>query len=130
MTPSGAEDEIRTAIASITAEEVRERFRNKDIAWSIVQTPQEVISDPQVTANEYIVANPTDPGRLLVTAPVQFNQRPSNIVTGAPAQGQHSEEILREMGLGDARIADLMAGGVVAQGRQGGWDPFGRLTTV
>jgi crotonobetainyl-CoA:carnitine CoA-transferase CaiB-like acyl-CoA transferase len=126
--PSGAEDEIRKAIASLTAEEVLERFQGKDIAWSMVQTPQEVIMDRQVTANEYIVPNPGDPRRLLVTPPIQFNQSPPSIATGAPAQGQHTEEILAELGLDHERISDLLARRVVAQGRPGDWDQYGRLS--
>jgi crotonobetainyl-CoA:carnitine CoA-transferase CaiB-like acyl-CoA transferase len=119
--------ELRQAIASLTADEVRERFRGKDIAWSIVQTPLEVISDPQVVANEYILPNPRDPHRLLVTAPVQFNQQPPKIATAAPAQGEHTREILRELGLDDERTEKLLADGVIAQGKPGDWDEYGRL---
>jgi crotonobetainyl-CoA:carnitine CoA-transferase CaiB-like acyl-CoA transferase len=126
--PSGAEDEIRKAIASMTAKEVSERFQGKDIAWSMVQTPQEVIIDRQVTANEYVVPNPGDPRRLLVTAPIQFNQSPPSIAAGAPAQGQHTEEILAELGLDTERISDLLARRVAAQGKPGDWDHYGRLS--
>ncbi len=119
--------ELRKAIASLTADEVRERFRGQDIAWSIVQTPLEVISDPQVVANEYILPNPRDPHRLLVTAPVQFNQQPPKIATAAPAQGEHTREILRELGLDAERTEKLLADGVVALGKPGDWDEYGRL---
>jgi crotonobetainyl-CoA:carnitine CoA-transferase CaiB-like acyl-CoA transferase len=124
---SGLEPELRARIASLTASDIRARFQGKDLAWSIVQTPEEVIADPQVIANEYILPNPADPERYVVTPPVQFNQQPPKITSGAPAQGEHTEEVLREIGLDDQKIAHLHHAGAIAQGRQGDWDAYGRL---
>jgi crotonobetainyl-CoA:carnitine CoA-transferase CaiB-like acyl-CoA transferase len=120
---------LRAAIGSFTAEEIRQRFAGQEIAWSIVQTPQEVVADPQVVANEYVVDNPSKPGQLLVPGPVQFDQRPPRIAAGAPRQGEHSEQILREMGYSDDVIGELQVGGVFVQGTTDGWDAFGGLAT-
>ena len=124
---SGLEPELRTAIGALTAREIRSRFAGRDLAWSIVQTPEEVIADPQVTANEYILPNPADPDRHVVAPPVQFNQRPPELSAGAPAQGQHTVEVLTEIGMDEQRIEHLRKAGVIAQGHDGQWDDFGRM---
>jgi crotonobetainyl-CoA:carnitine CoA-transferase CaiB-like acyl-CoA transferase len=80
-------------------------------------------------ANEYVVNNPSKPGQLLVPGPVQFDQRPPRIASGAPRQGEHSEQILRETGYSDDVIRELQIGGVIVQGATDGWDEFGRLST-
>ncbi|MGE0385367.1 MAG: CaiB/BaiF CoA transferase family protein [Gammaproteobacteria bacterium] len=127
VAPSGLEHELRGQFRSMSAGEIRARFQGREIAWSIWQTPEEVLADPQVTANRFVVENPGAASRHLIPAPVQFNQQPPRIARPAPAQGEHSVEILRQCGLEPARIDALLASGVVAQGDPGGWDDFGRL---
>ncbi len=132
LSPQGGQavdSALRSAIGSFTAEQIRARFTGQDIAWSIVQSPAEVAADPQVIANEYILDNPSKPERSLITGPVQFDQRPPQISSGAPRQGEHSEQILRELGLTGDTIARLMGSGVVVQGADGSWDSFGKLVT-
>ncbi len=119
---------LRTAIASFTAEEIRERFSGQEIAWSIVQSPPEVLADPQVRANEYLVPHPSGPGGFLVAGPVQFDQAPPRPPAGAPRQGEHTVAILRELGLDEAAVHELLDAGVAAQGTEGSWDAYGRLT--
>jgi crotonobetainyl-CoA:carnitine CoA-transferase CaiB-like acyl-CoA transferase len=132
LTPAGAREvdaALRAAIGSFTEDQIRKRFAGLEIAWSIVQTPQEVVVDPQVVANEYVVVNPSNPGGRLVTGPVQFDQSPPRIASGAPRQGEHSEQILREIGYSDESIGQLHDGGVIVQGDEDRWDAFGRLST-
>lgn len=126
----GVDAELRARIASLSADEIRSRFQGRDLAWSIVQTPEEVITDPQVTANEYVLPNPADPERYLVPAPVQFNQQPPSVTGGAPAQGEHTEQVLKEAGVAGARIDELLRAGVIAQGHEGDWDSSGRLVAA
>ncbi len=130
VAPPGAEvvdSALRAAIGSFTSDEIRRRFGGQEIAWSIVQTPREVVADPQVVANGYVVANPTNPEGFLVPGPVQFDQRPPPIAFGAPRQGEHTVEVLREAGLSEAAIENLLATGVAAQGTEELWDEHGRF---
>jgi crotonobetainyl-CoA:carnitine CoA-transferase CaiB-like acyl-CoA transferase len=68
--------------------------------WAPVQTPSEVHDDPQVRANGYVA--PTDMGNgvalPLVTSPVQFDSQPGR-PRRAPEHGEHTEEVLLELGM-------------------------------
>ncbi|HQW51209.1 MAG TPA: CoA transferase [Tepidiformaceae bacterium] len=65
-----------------------------------VQDYAQVISDPQVAANEYIVEydHPSGERRKIVGPAVQLETTPGSIRSGAPEFGQHTEEVLLEFG--------------------------------
>jgi len=59
-----------------------------------------VTADPQVLENEYIteVNHPSRGRVMMVASPIQLSKTPSTIRTAAPELGQHTEEILLEVG--------------------------------
>jgi crotonobetainyl-CoA:carnitine CoA-transferase CaiB-like acyl-CoA transferase len=81
--------------------------------WCIVQTAAEVASDPQAVANSYITEVEGAERRFpLVASPAQFDGAPTGL-TRAPDHGEHTEEILLEMGRSWDEIAELKARGAV-----------------
>ena len=71
--------------------------------------------DPQVIANGYVLEVRRDDGETfpLVANPVQFDETPPTLVA-APEHGQHTEEILLELGLDwDQIIAHKEAGAIL-----------------
>jgi crotonobetainyl-CoA:carnitine CoA-transferase CaiB-like acyl-CoA transferase len=50
-----------------------------------------------------------------VGCPIHFSATPTPASTPAPLLGQHTRELLREAGYGDAQIDALIDDGVVAQ---------------
>jgi len=70
------------------------------IACAAVVTPEELGSDPQVLENEYIVDFDHEIlGRVkLVGCPVRFSRTPARISSRPPAFGEHTEEVLLELG--------------------------------
>ena len=86
----------------------RRALASLDAVWEIAQDTLEVSRDPQALANGYIAqveASDTSIFRL-VSSPVQFGER-ANQPTRAPEAGEHTEEILQEIGLDWDEIARL-----------------------
>ncbi|WP_045877787.1 CoA transferase [Pseudofrankia sp. DC12] len=91
----------------------RERFDAAGCLWSAVQTPLEVGEDPQSVANGYLVEHPSRAGARLAASPVQFDNEKLRLRSGAPEVGQHTEEILLDLGLDWPEIAKLKDDAVV-----------------
>jgi crotonobetainyl-CoA:carnitine CoA-transferase CaiB-like acyl-CoA transferase len=83
--------------------------------WEPAATVGEVHDDPQAVANGYFVEVQQAEGRSfdLVANPVQFDETPVGTTTPAPEHGQHTEEILLELGLDWDEITDLKECGAV-----------------
>ena len=91
---------LEVAFAERTLAEWRpvlDRFAGE---WTVVQEPEEVHDDPQVTANGYVASVDTGRGSTLpmVAAPAQFDGEPG-APARAPETGEHTEEVLLELGV-------------------------------
>jgi crotonobetainyl-CoA:carnitine CoA-transferase CaiB-like acyl-CoA transferase len=100
---------------SRNVEEWEGRLREHNCIYSRVQNPLEVITDPQAIANDFFadINHPIGGEEKLVNTPVRFHQNPASITTPAPEVGQHTEEILLELGYDWDRITDLKEKGVI-----------------
>jgi crotonobetainyl-CoA:carnitine CoA-transferase CaiB-like acyl-CoA transferase len=85
--------------ASRTYEQWTQLLRQLDAPWSPVQSIEELLTDPQVLANDYLgeVVIEGGPTYRLPTVPVQFDERPPAL-RPAPEHGEHTEAILLELG--------------------------------
>lgn len=94
-------------------------------AWAPVQDPAELPHDAQVQANGYLGTIDLDDGRgggddgggggdglPMVTSPVQFDERPGE-PRRPPEHGQHTEEVLLELGLTWDEITALKDAGAI-----------------
>jgi len=104
---------LDSVFAQRTLEEWKERLLGSDGVWAPVQSPSELHDDPQVVANGFLPAV-TDQNGLtfnLVAPPMQFDETPTTIPGPAPEAGQHTEEVLLELGLSwDEIIAGKLSG--------------------
>jgi crotonobetainyl-CoA:carnitine CoA-transferase CaiB-like acyl-CoA transferase len=82
--------------------------------WAPVQTAQEILEDPQVLANGYIREVEAASGAKfrMVASPLQFDEEPPDLVR-APDHGEHTEELLQELGYDMDAIIDLKIAGAV-----------------
>ncbi len=81
-----------------------------------IQTVDEVVRDPQVLARGMIteVEHPTAGTVHTVGCPIRLTATPAEVRSAPPLLGQHTSEVLAELGLDQARIDDLRARGAVA----------------
>ena len=88
-----------------------ERFEHVDCCVTPVATLSEALSDPQFMARGMIVDGAD--GTQSFGSPFKLSDSGPRLREEAPAQGEHSAEVLREAGYDDAAIATLVASGVV-----------------
>jgi crotonobetainyl-CoA:carnitine CoA-transferase CaiB-like acyl-CoA transferase len=107
-------ERINVAIGSLDRDTLTERLRAHDCIFSFFATPTDVLADTAAIENGYLMTHPTQPDLRLAAAPVQFDDELPEVRRGGPARGEHSREILGELGYGDSDVADLFADGVVS----------------
>lgn len=83
-----------------TLAEWKSRFSEAGLPFAPMQNLLEVISDPQARANDFFVPfDHPNYGQIEVIAnPINLSNTPATIRTPAPELGQHTEEILLELG--------------------------------
>jgi crotonobetainyl-CoA:carnitine CoA-transferase CaiB-like acyl-CoA transferase len=99
--------ELERAFAERTTAQAIADLRAGDVPFSLFQTPGELLHDPQLRANGFLIPHATDEDRFLVASPVQFNETTVAARRPAPEVGQHTEEVLLEAGLSWDEISDL-----------------------
>ncbi len=101
--------------ANLTQAEATERFIRERVAFAMVLTAAEMVDDPHAVAIGMFEEfdHPVVGRARLPRHPTQFHETPASLAGGAPALGQHTDEILTELGLSD-RIASLRDAAIVA----------------
>jgi len=92
------------------------RLATMESAWAPVQSPGEVLRDPQALENGFVVTVNKDGAEAYQTgaSPCQFDGAPIGQLRAAPEYAQHTDAVLRETGLPDAEIARLRELGVIS----------------
>jgi crotonobetainyl-CoA:carnitine CoA-transferase CaiB-like acyl-CoA transferase len=106
---------IQEVLATRTTAEWLALLEPAGVPCAPVLTRKEVITHPQTIANGVIVESDHPvAGRLRQTrTAARFEGTPAEHRFGAPTLGQHTDDILRETGMGDSDIASLREAGVV-----------------
>ncbi|MGR8918298.1 MAG: CaiB/BaiF CoA transferase family protein [Gammaproteobacteria bacterium] len=105
---------IQSGLVEFPTAELLARLEAEGVPCAPVLTRNEMIEHPQVTANELVqtYAHP-QAGLLRQARPAaRFSATPSGVRRGAPGLGEHTGELLREIGLDDAELDALEQAGV------------------
>jgi crotonobetainyl-CoA:carnitine CoA-transferase CaiB-like acyl-CoA transferase len=85
------------------------------LPYGVVQVPEEIVKDPQLFANQIVVpindggANP----KYTVDSPFTLKEQPKVRPGVAPELGEHTDQILQELGFDADQIDGLRAGGAI-----------------
>jgi crotonobetainyl-CoA:carnitine CoA-transferase CaiB-like acyl-CoA transferase len=95
---------------------ITQRLTAADVVWAGVQTPAEVAADPQAAAAGCFVEMPDRGGGTFraPAAPVRFPGADLPVRGPAPLVGEHTDEVLAEIGYSADQIAAMKAAGATA----------------
>jgi len=102
-------------IATRDSDEWLRVFESFNVPINRIALVEEKLTDPQTRVNR-IVVKTTDPEMgipLLVNHPVKISNQPQVEPKRPPRNGEHSEEILRELGYDDKTIREMGEKGVI-----------------
>jgi len=108
---------IEAALGPFGTKQIIATLEAADVPCAPVLSRWQMLSDPQVTANQ-IVHEIDQPGLGPVRqarAAAKFSATPNADIPTAPALGEHTETVLAELGYSDAEIAALITDGVAAK---------------
>jgi formyl-CoA transferase len=106
---------IGGAFATMTIAEADAALKAAEINFSVVARLDEVVRDPQLIANALIVPTESnEPGYTTTLAsPFRLHGVTQRTPTRAPTLGQHSRDVLRELGINDSEIDALIEAHIV-----------------
>ena len=106
---------VQEVLRRAPGEEWVRKFEGEGVPCARVRKPTDLYEDPQMKAMGYLAqAEHPEYGVLqLGGVPVKFDKTPSSVRRPPPVLGQHSDEVLRELGLAVEEIAVLRREDVV-----------------
>jgi len=104
------------AFAEMTVDEAGQRLDAGDVVWAPVQTPAQLITDPQAEAAGCFVdiPNPAGDAFRAPAGPARFPGADDGPKGPAPSLGQHTRSVLQALGYTTSEIDALIASGAAA----------------
>jgi crotonobetainyl-CoA:carnitine CoA-transferase CaiB-like acyl-CoA transferase len=110
-------DLVNTAFAPLTTDEIVTRLDAAAVPCGPILTVDEILSHPQVADQELVrtVPHQTLDSVQVTGFPYKFSETPLDIRHGPPVLGQHTVEILAELGFTEDEIEAILTSGAAEQ---------------
>jgi formyl-CoA transferase len=111
-----AREEIEAIIRTRTRDEWYDFLVKADVCVGKVYEPEEVVADPQVQARDMIVEmrHPVHGTVKQFGQPIKLSATPGTIRSAAPHSGEHTDQVLGELGIPAGDIKTLRDKKIVA----------------
>jgi crotonobetainyl-CoA:carnitine CoA-transferase CaiB-like acyl-CoA transferase len=107
--------ELDAAFAALPYEEIAKRLDAADLVWAPLQTPADVAADPQVeAAGAFVRIGEGDDAFRSPAAPARFPGADREVLHRAPHLGEHTREVLAELGYAEAAVEAMFEAGAAA----------------
>jgi len=106
---------IEEIFRSKTYEELTQFLKTTDLIWAPVMTALEVIQDEQALVNDFFKEfdHPRHGPFRLVQNPIRLSDTLAEINMGAPNLGEHTDQIMRDLGFLEEDIVRLRRAGTI-----------------
>jgi formyl-CoA transferase len=106
---------FKKRFAELTQAEAMARLEGQDILCAPIKDMAEAMADPQVAHNQMIIDVPHKRLGAFKTIgnPIKMDRTPARVRLEPPDLGEHTDEVLRELGFSAEEITRLRAGGAV-----------------
>ena len=108
------EAEVAAELGDKTVDELVETFRDNDVPVGRIRNIAEVFDDPQIEARDMLqrVSHPTAGEMQLPGSPMKFADHETTARRHPPLLGEHTADVLRELGYDEERIQEFEERGV------------------
>jgi formyl-CoA transferase len=108
-------DLIEATFRTKTYAQWKEILSLNKLIWAPLQTPLEVTQDEQAIANDYFCEwDHPDYGRVkLLNNPIKLSRTPAENICKAPDLGEHTDQILTDLGFNSEKIEELRDNGII-----------------
>jgi len=95
-------------------------FDQNHVTFGVVRTPNEVVKDPQLLANDIVVPleGAGDRLRYTVSSPLKIHDVDKVPARRAPSIGEHNDEVLQQLGFDAAAIEGFRSSGAIAGAKE------------
>ncbi|MDP6107604.1 MAG: CoA transferase [Candidatus Brocadiia bacterium] len=116
-TPAEANAAVGSWVAGHDVADLARRMEEAGAPYGIVRSMREAVSDPYFAERGMVVRldDPLDGKLTVIGSPLHFSDAVTGPAAAAPLAGEHSRQVLRDLGCDDAEVRSLLESRSVVQ---------------